>query len=106
MVYLTMFVSELPVVATLTPDQKVYIRAEQSVLDEFKDFPAEKVSSYLLSLSEIISEDLRLPKTPLLADSPDAPPSIVAYTENTAKSTPPLASEDAPPDGEPSKDGS
>lgn len=85
MIYLTVFVSEIPVLPVLTPDQFVYIRAEQSVPDEFKAYPGEKASEYLKALAEVILYDTTGVKLPVFDPVPEV------------KSTPPPASEDETP---------
>ena len=82
MVYLTLMVSTLPVVPTLTPDQKVYMRFEQSVPDELTELSADDVKDYFISVREVIMEDLKERK--LKQEAAEA---------SAATSTPPLALE-------------
>ena len=58
MAYLTLFVSELPVIPIYTSDQKIYVRAEVTVPDEFSEYPAGDAGTYLKSLAEVIQQDM------------------------------------------------
>jgi hypothetical protein len=90
--YFSVFVSDMPIVVGLK-DQIVHVRVDGPF--DFSD--RENVRSAMYTFCDAAYSVLQdkphlLKPAPSLADSPDAPPSIVAYTENTAKSTPPQAS--------------
>ena len=55
--YLTLFISEIPVISGLS-EQKIYVRAEVSVPEEYKNYPAEEASQYLRALSEVIAKHI------------------------------------------------
>lgn len=78
MIYLSLMVSETPIVPTLSHNQKVHAWAQVYVQDQFDKFTAIQMMSYLMPLAEVMTQDLGITSTPqpASADEPSdgAPP--------------------------------
>ena len=85
MIYISLIVSELPVLPVLTADQMVYVQTQMVVTEGAKKFTEMELGAYLQPLVYVIEEDLK--------------------TMEEIKSTPQLALGDAPGGDAPSIDG-
>lgn len=70
MTYLTLLVSDLPVMPKETDAQKIYMRIEKSVPNEFLNLSAADVKTYFDSVVEVIEQDL-IKSTPPPASPPE-----------------------------------
>jgi|GEM_PF-4753606 len=80
MIYLTMLVSDLPVVPLETDAQRIYVRIEQGVPDGFRDFTVEQMVTYFSSVREVIEQDLNAMSTPIPVEPAEPQGSVVSQS--------------------------
>lgn len=69
MVYLSLIVSETPIVPTLSMNQKVHVWQQVQVPDEFDTLKPEKLRTYLIPVAEVMATDLNVKSKLMLASA-------------------------------------
>ena len=75
MVYLSLIVSEAPIVPTLTMNQKVHVWAQKMVPDQFDDLSVREMTRYVDTFAKVMEEDLVATSNPPPAYEPETPSS-------------------------------